>query len=321
MYKSMRKEQVSLLHKGRQKEKLSPAYKLRQSGIVVLVNFRKWRRNPKIMLVFALAFVVCFLLSDKVIQFAKVHGTLLQILEPFIWTFGDANSVLIISLLLLLLFSDMPSLGNEVPLFLVRMNRRVWMLGQIFYLVLATMALMCFILLSTCLLAGARAYPANLWSDTAAILGYSGIGEEIAVPAFVKVLELSFPYECMLHIFALMLGYSVFMAALILYLNLWRGNGGIVGGIIFSGFGLLLNPETIAQWLHIPQERSRMANIIFGWLSPLNHATYYMHNFGYDNLPRLWVSYVFFAVGSLVLFGLSIWKMRNYNFYFTGTEK
>ncbi|MDE7436532.1 MAG: hypothetical protein K2N01_12035 [Lachnospiraceae bacterium] len=296
-------------------------YRIRQAWLVTMTNFRRWRRDPKIILVFGLAFVVCFLLSDKVIRFAEAHDTLLQLGEPFIWTFGDANSVLVVSLLLLLLFADMPNLGNEVPLFLIRIDRKIWMLGQIFYLILATIALMCFILLSTCLLAGARAYPANLWSDTAAILGYSSIGEQIAIPAFVKVLELSFPYECMLHIFGLMLGYSVLMAGLILYLNLWRGNGGMIGGIVFSGFGFLLNPEVIAQWFDISRQRMKLANIAFGWMSPLNHATYYMHNFGYDNLPKLWVSYVFFGAGCLLLFGLSMLRIRNYNFNFTGTEK
>lgn len=296
-------------------------YKIRQIWLVAMANFRRWRKNPQIWLAFALGFVVCFLLSDKVLVFAKEHGTIVQILEPFIWTFGDATSILVISLLLLLLFADMPNLGNEVPLFLVRINRKVWLLGQILYLVLATMGFMCFTLLSTCVLAGARAYTANLWSDTAAILGYSSIGEKIAVPAFVKVLELSFPYTCMIHIFGLMAGYSVLMASLILYLNLWKGNGGMVGGIIFSGFGFLMNPELIAKILHLSQEQRKTANIIFGWISPLNHATYYMHNFGYDNLPKLWASYVFFALGSLVLFGLSIWKIRNYSFDFTGTQK
>lgn len=283
-------------------------------------DFRGWRRNPKILLVFGLAFIVCFLLSDKVIRFAETHDTLLQIAEPFIWTFGDAESVLTISLLLLLLFSDMPNLGNEVPLFLVRINRRIWMLGQILYFVMATVILVCFILLSTCVLAGARAYPANLWSSTAAILGYSDIGNQIAIPAFVKVLELSFPYECMLHIFCLMLGYSILMGSLILYLNLCRQNGGMIGGILFSGYGFLLNPHVIAEWLGIPKERMNVANIMFGWLSPLNQATYYMHNFGYDNLPKLWMSYVFFAAGSFVFFGLSVFRIRKYNFHFTGTE-
>ena len=94
----------------------------------------------------------------------------------------------------------------------------------------------------------------------------------------------------------------------------------MIGGIAFSGFGFLLNPEVNANWFHIPLERIRIANIIFGWISPLNHATYYMHNFGYDNLPKLWVSYVFFILGSLILFGLSLWKIQTYAFQFTGTQ-
>lgn len=296
-------------------------FKLRQMWLAALGNFRKWRRNPQIVLVFGLAFVTCFLLSDKVLVFAKAHGTILQIAEPFIWTFGDADSVLTVSLLLLLLFADMPNLGNEVPLFLIRTDRRTWMLGQILYLVLATMLLMCFILLSTCALAWAKAYPANLWSDTATVLGYSDIGNKIAVPSFVKIMELSFPYGCMLHIFGLMLGYSVLMASLILYLNLRTKNGGMIGGIIFSGFGFLLNPDVLMQLLGLPHERMVIANIVFGWISPLNHTTYYMHSFGYDNLPKLWASYLFFIVGALVLFGLSMHRIRTYNFHFTGTEK
>lgn len=294
--------------------------KARKVVLVAFANFRRWRRNPQIILAFCLAFVLCFLLSDKAVRFSEKHDTLMQIAEPFIWTFGDAISVLVISLVLLLVFSNMPNLGNEVPLFLIRVNRKIWMLGQILYLVLATLVFMVFILLSTCALAAGRAYPANFWSNTAAILGYSSIGSELYIPSFVKVMELSFPYECMLHIFGLMLGYAVLMASLILYLNLWRENGGMIGGIIFSGLGVVLNPDLIAEWLGIPMERMREANILFGWISPLNHATYYMHNFGYDNLPKLWASYVFFGVGSLLLFGLSMLRMKKYAFHFTGTE-
>ena len=146
-------------------------YKIRQIGLVAAANFRRWRKNPQIALAFGLGFVVCFLLSDKVLVFAGEHDTIVQILEPFIWTFGDANSILIIALLSLLLFADMPNLGNVVPLFLIRINRKIWLLGQILYLVLATMGFMCFILISTCVLAGTTAYTANLRSDTAANIG------------------------------------------------------------------------------------------------------------------------------------------------------
>ncbi|MCM1495607.1 MAG: hypothetical protein NC089_07415 [Bacteroides sp.] len=296
-------------------------YRIKQVWLTAGANFRQWRRNPQVWLAFGLGFVICFLLSNKVVLFSQEHNTMLQVLEPFIWTFGDANSILLVSLCLLLLFADIPNVGNEVPFFLVRMSRMTWMLGQILYQILGTLIFVGFILVSTCILAGLHSYSANLWSDTAAVLGYSQIGNQIAIPAFVKVLELSFPYSCMLHIFGLMLGYSVFLSGLILYLNLWKGNYGMMGGILFSGFGFLMNPTMLASLFHISRERMQIANILFGWLSPLNHATYYMHNFGYDNLPKLWVSYVFFIIGSLLLFGLSLWKIRNYSFSFTGTQR
>lgn len=293
--------------------------KIKQSLYIARENFRGWSRNPQIILCFLLAFVFCFLLSDKVMQFAKEHDTHLQGMEAFIWTFGDSRSVLAISVLLLLLFSDMPKLSNEVPYIIVRTDRMTWMLGQILYLIAATFLFMFFILISTVFLSCERAYPANLWSDTAAVLGYSRIGERLAVPAFVKVLELTDPYRCTLHIFLLMTGYALTMAGIILFLNLVRSQGGMIGGVLFSVFGLMMNPDIVAEWFGISVERIRVANILSGWISPLNHATYYMHSFGYDNLPRLWQSYLFFLVVSALLFVCSLKKIKNYPFSFTGT--
>lgn len=294
--------------------------KLKQIWTVTKLNFLRWKRNPCVWMAFALGFVVSFLLSDKVIIFARDHETVLQILEPFIWTFGDNQSILTISLCLLLLFSDMPNLNKEVPFILIRLNRKTWMLAQIFYIVSATILFTCFILASTCVLSGRDAYLANFWSDTAAVLGYSVIGQEIAVPAFTKVLELSFPYLCAIHIFGLMTGYALFLSSIILYCNLWKAKGGMVGGAIFAVLGMLLTPEILANWLQIPQEQIQKANILFGWISPLNHATYVMHNFGYDNLPKLWVSYVFFLIGSVVLFCRALKKAATYQFDFTGMQ-
>ena len=171
------------------------------------------------------------------------------------------------------------------------------------------------------LLSGGAAYPANLWSDTAAILGYSSIGEEIAVPAFVKVLESTSPYRCTFHIFCLVLGYSLVMSALIFYFNLYRARLGMIAGAVFSGFGFFLTPEILAKWFGIGEYEGAAANILFGWLSPLNHATYYMHSFGYDRLPKLWMSYVFFGVFGAVIFALALLRVRSYSFQFTRTEK
>ena len=294
---------------------------LRQIRMAAMRGFGRWGRSPQVWLAFGLGFVACFLLSGKALRFAREQGTLLQLFEPFIWTFGDANSILLISLCLLLLFADLPNLDNEVPLFLVRTTRARWMAGQLVYLVLATTLFVGFILVSTCLLAGSQAYRGNFWSDTAGILGYSSIGESIAIPAFVKVLELTFPYACAAHIFGLVLGYSLLLSALIFFFNLLGGRAGMAAGVVFSGFGFFLTPQVISGWFQLDSQQARIANILFGWLSPLNHATYYMHNFGYDNLPRLEHSYLFFFGASLAVYLLAFWRVRNYSFNFTGTER
>ena len=48
----------------------------------------------------------------------------------------------------------------------------------------------------------------------AAILGYTNAGERVAIPALVKTLEMSWPYQSMVSIFFLMLGYTSVMVML-----------------------------------------------------------------------------------------------------------
>ena len=199
-----------------------PFCALQQVGAVVRYNFRMWRGNARVLLTFALAFILCFLLSDKAAAFAYEMGTTMQAFEPFVWTFGDANSVLLVSLLLILLFVDMPFLGAGVPYYLIRMKRRTWLIGQAAYAALATALYIAFIFVSTTIICMGNSFIGNMWSETAAILGYSGAGKAVALPALVKVLELSRPYACTGTILLLMLLYTLLLVFLMLYVNIRR---------------------------------------------------------------------------------------------------
>ncbi len=294
---------------------------LRQIGSVTAYNFRQWRRNPRIIITFALAFILCFLLSDKAVKFAKEYETTMQIVEAFVWTFGDSNSIMLASLLLILLFSDMPFLSAGTPYYLLRINRRTWVAGQATYIALATTIYMLFILASTSLVCMGQSFVGNMWSETAAILGYSGAGKAVALPALVKTLEMSTPYECMATIFLLMLMYALLMAFIMLMFNIRKGQlAGVVSVFVFSLFGFLLNPQLLKTIFELPDELMYKANVAVGWISPLNQATYHMHNFGYDLLPRLWQTYLIFGVLILICFILTLRAVRKYNFNFSGTE-
>ena len=294
---------------------------MRQALSVAGYNFRQWHRNPRILVTFALAFILCFLLSDKAVRFAVEHNTTMQAFEAFIWTFGDSDSILLSSLLLVLLFADMPFLSSGTPFFLVRTNRRTWITGQMLYTAAATTVYLLFILLSTALICERQSYLANMWSPTAAILGYSGAGQQVALPALVKTLEMSWPYPVTLTIFFLMLGYALTLVFIMLFFNLRYGQtAGVLSVFLFSVYGFLLSPDTIQKPFKLPDQAYYLANVAIGWASPLNHATYHMHNFGYDLLPRMWQSFAIFGL----LIGLgwlaSLRAIKNYNFNFTGTE-
>lgn len=295
--------------------------KIKQVFAVTTYNFRQWHKNPRIIITFCLAFILCFLLSDKAVKFAQEYETTMQIVEAFVWTFGDANSILLSSLLLLLLFADMPFISSGTPFYLMRINRRTWITGQAVYIILATTIYLLFILVATSLVCMTQSFVGDMWSETAAILGYSGAGQAVALPALVKTLEMSTPYACMGTIFLLMLLYTLLMVFVMLIFNLWKGQlAGIVSVFGFSLYGFLLNPQTLKAIFQLPDELMYKANVAVGWLSPLNHATYHMHNFGYDLLPRLWQTYLIFGVLIAVCFYLSLRAARKYNFNFTGTE-
>ena len=196
---------------------------MKQIFMVAVYNFRTWKKNPRVFLSFAIAFIFCFLLSDKVVQFAEKHDTSMQFLEPFIWTFGDSESILLASVILIFLFSDMPFVTNGTPFFLVRTTRKKWLMGQGLYIVLATTIYMVFVMLTTSLISMKNAFVGNMWSPTAVILGYSKAGEVLEVPSSMKTMGMSTPYHCAAVIFLLMLLYALIMVSLMLLGNLRFG--------------------------------------------------------------------------------------------------
>lgn len=295
--------------------------KLKQAFTVARYNFLQWHRNPRIVIAFVLAFILCFLLSNKVMLFAQRYGTATQILEPFIWTFGDSDSILLASLLLVFLFSDMPFLSSGTPFYLMRTSRSVWVVGQAIYILGATLLYLLFVMLSTALVCVENSFVGNLWSPTAAMLGFSDAGKAITIPAAQKAMVMVAPYECAATILLLMILYSLLMAFIMLLFHLWKGQlAGMTSVFVFSLFGFLLSPDTIKTMLNLSEQEAYIANIIVGWVSPLNHATFHMHNFGYDNLPRMGDTIAIFILLILLGFGISLKLVQNYSFIFTGTE-
>lgn len=296
--------------------------KLKQIFRIAGKNFADWGRNPRIYITFFLAFVLCIMLSDQIVSFAQRYETIMQMFEPFIWTFGDKESVMLSSLLLILLFADMPFVSQATPYWLMRTSRKIWLAGQILYVVAATVIYNLFILVVEAVLVAPYAFPGNVWSETAAMMVYAAGEGSISLPISIKTMEISMPFSCAGRVFLLMLLYSLFIASVMLFLNLLRGTAwGVMGAIFVNLYGFLLNPLLFKKIFHLTGNLEYQANLWCGWLSPLNHATFPMHSFGYDYLPGIWVSTVLFLILIVILCLASGRRMRSYNFSFSQEDE
>ncbi len=295
---------------------------MKQAFTLCMINYSHWRGNKRILISFLLGAVLCFLLTEKIMTFSKEQDSILMIMEPFIWSFEDGQSIMLSSLILILLFADMPFLDGSVPYYLIRIDRKQWLTGQLLYVISATLIYLGFIFVVTSLLCMRRAFPGNMWSETAARLGYTKAGEVLAVPAVIHAMEMSRPYKCALIIVGLMLGYTLMSVLTMFVVNMWKGQ--LIAVLSVAGlhlFGILLNPTWITSLFHLSIEQQGIARTICGWLSPIRQATFHCHNFGYDTLPRLWHSFLYFGILAVLLIVLLYASIRKYNFYFAGGEE
>ncbi len=289
---------------------------------VCMYHYSRWRGNWRVILSFALGGVISFLLTENVVDFSLEYGLTLQIFEPFIWVFGDGTSILLVALAVILLFGDMPFLDGSVPYYLIRIWVRTWVGGQMVYLVTASLLYTFYILVMTMAFCFRNAFVGNMWSPTAAKLAYSGLAEDYFIPAKLKTFEMVRPVECMLAIFALMLLY-ILVAVFVMYLVTLLKNqaAGIGAAFIYHLYGFLLNADGLAQVFSLSPQVAYRASIWCGWLSPLKHATFPSHNFGYDRLPTLGATYGIFSAAIVIMALIVLWRMKYYSFYFSGNTE
>lgn len=293
---------------------------IKQTAAVVRWNFLGFYKNPRIILTFLFSFILCFFLSDRALMVADYYESPMQALEPFIWTFGDATSILLCSLLLILLFIDLPKLSPFTPYMLLRTRKACWLMAQFIYIFLVTVGYILYVLLVTSLLCMQKTYAGNIWSKTAALFAYSSMGDKFSVPSTVKVMENTTPWGCSLQMVLLLVCYALTLSFFMLFFQMRMGKkAGIAAGLCYSLFGFLLDPQVLAEILHKEEYQMFFIRRITGWISPLNHATYGMHDFGYDVLPSVGQSCLIFLLILLIMSLFSLRTLKQYNFSsFTG---
>lgn len=293
---------------------------LKEAFVCAGWNLFSLRKNPRFYLSLLLGFLLCWLLTDKTMAISRTYLTNVQLLEPFIWCYADDDSILFSALVLMLMLSAFPRLDTPASYLIFRTTRFNWLLGQIITVLLLTLGYTLMILLSSMVMCiGCNVFVDNKWSETATMLSFSPASFEVALAVMRKTVKLTTPYDCALQIFLLIFLYVLLMSMIQLAFTVVKNRkAGVIAALVINFAGYVLTPERFMAWLNLPRELQYYANLLSAWFSPLQHATYTMHNFGYDLLPRVHTSWLLLGSASLLLMIISITAMRRFSFIFTG---
>jgi len=134
-----------------------------------------------------------------------------------------------------------------------------------------------------------------------------------------KTIKLTTPYSATINIFFLMAQYALLLTTLNLAVSLRSGKKAGMFAIVFmSLLAYLLTPDRFITWFQLDENIKYYANIMAAWFSPLQHSTYIMHNFGYDQLPTIAQSHLIFSSISMALTAVSFYSVQKVQFTFTG---
>lgn len=294
---------------------------LRKSLVCTGWNLTALVKTPRCYLGLALGFLLCLMMTSKTLTLSASYHTNIQIVEPFIWCFSDADSILYASLILLLLLADFPNLDHAASYLIFRTNRKSWMAGQVFTVLVITFAYTLFLLAVSVLLSLGNTIFSNTWSQTALMLSYARPQFDPAIEVTRKAVKLTLPYSSLIHVFFLLYFYVLLLSCVQLSATLYRNRkAGTALVLLISLMGFVLTPDRFMGWFALPTDLQYVANLMSAWASPLQHATYVMHNLGYDLLPTLGTSYLLMGGASLALIILGTRKMKTYQFVFSGAE-
>lgn len=282
-------------------------------------NLYTLRKNPRFYLALLMGTMLCWMLTDKTLVISRTFITPLQVFEPFIWCFADGDSILFASLVLMLILSAFPRLDAASSYLSFRAGRKAWLMGQVLTVFIITLMYCLMLLVFSMALTTGRAQWTNAWSDTATLLSFSPGGFDPAFAVTRKMVKLTLPYPALIQIFGLLFCYMLLLSCVQLTFTVMKSRkAGTTIALLIGLTGFILTPERFMVWLNLPQEFTFYANLLAAWLSPLQHATFMMHNFGYDLLPRIGTSLLILGGISILLLVLAAVRIRHYNYMFTG---
>lgn len=186
-------------------------------------NFFQWKRNPRVICVFLLIFGYVFCMIEPISKFSDhvgVHCT------PWVFPFltCDANSVLIVLILFVILLCDAPFLYQYQKYTIVRVGKTIWIRAQILYIAITALFFWLFVAAASVLSLLPNVVFSNEWGKVLGTLAQSPPGGAFRLSFSISykiILEFS-PVQAFLVAIFLAWFVSFLIGLIILYFNMSR---------------------------------------------------------------------------------------------------
>ena len=298
-------------------------FSMRRSLLCFSWNLRLLSKNFRFYMGLFLGLTICFFLTEKTISLAATFRTEIQLFEPFIWCFGDSDSVLFASLALLLPLSQIPCLNAAASPLIFRAGRINWVLGQIITVIVISLFYTVFLFLMSMLFLRGTVITGNTWSRTATIMSFAPEYLQTSMTIARRIIKQMTPYEAASMIFFLVVQYMLFLSLMNLAVSLVFGKkAGMNTVAAISFICCFLTPDRFMHWLGLESYRqlTYIANLYAAWSSPLQHATYLMHSNGYNHLPTVYQSHLIMGSANVILMVLCFLLSKKMRFIFRPGE-
>lgn len=150
-------------------------HSFKNAFLVAIYNFSRWRQDVRYPLLLVIVLVLLFWMLDPLCAFSRDIG---YATNPFILPFALSSPInqFTMCVCALLLFADMPYIGSNQLYVIKRCGRRVWVIGQIIYIILAALVFVAIlIILSLLVLAPISTLNTEGWGKVVSTLTYTNV--------------------------------------------------------------------------------------------------------------------------------------------------
>jgi len=278
---------------------------LRSAWQVCLHNLIRLLTSSRFFVLLLSSFAVYAYVILPLVDLGKEMNEPINALEPFIALGNPRLLVFLYGAVIMLLFCDVPIMEDSHNSLIIRMSRRSWLGGQIFYIVLTSFLWVGMIFLFTVLVVAPRSFWANEWSYVINTLAYNrGLKIQIHIWAYVNANIVSniTPWAAALHNYLLLSLYAVCIGLLVLLVNLRHTRA--LSVIVV----LAVNIEGYMAMAFV--DENHPLRIFLTWIAPFHHAWLDQHNF-----TNRWgfspaASYAFFLLLNTVLALIALARVK-----------